>query len=314
MIVFKGIENITEDFRGSFVTIGNFDGVHLSHQIICRKLANEAKAAGTKSLVITFDPHPKMILHPDIRPFYLITTLDEKLKLLEKCGVDGTLVIPFSMEYSKVTAEQFVFGFLGQKLAVKKVIVGHDYAFGRGKQGNSDYLISSGAELGFEVEVIDAIKIGAEIVSSTLIRNLILAGDVRSVYRFLGRWYNISGNIVSGQGRGAGLGFPTANLSPERELLPPAGIYAAFAELEGKSYMSALNIGEKPTFGDYTSTFEAYLLNFTGNIRGKKINILFVEKLRDIVKFDGPEPLKRQIAADVEKAKTILINNMNNNE
>ena len=314
MIVFKGIENITEDFRGSFVTIGNFDGVHLSHQIICRKLANEARAAGAKSLVITFDPHPKMILHPDIRPFYLITTLDEKLKLLEKCGVDGTLVIPFSMEYSKVTAEQFVFGFLGQKLAVKKVIVGHDYAFGRGKQGNSDYLISSGAELGFEVEVIDAIKIGADIVSSTLIRNLILAGDVRSVYRFLGRWYNISGNIVSGQGRGAGLGFPTANLSPERELLPPAGIYAAFAELEGKSYMSALNIGEKPTFGDYTSTFEAYLLNFTGNIRGKKINILFVEKLRDIVKFDGPEPLKRQIAADVENAKTILLNNMNNNE
>jgi len=314
MIVFKGIENITEDFRGSFVTIGNFDGVHLSHQIICRKLANEARAAGAKSLVITFDPHPKMILHPDIRPFYLITTLDEKLKLLEKCGVDGTLVIPFSMEYSKVTAEQFVFGFLGQKLAVKKVIVGHDYAFGRGKQGNSDYLISSGAKLGFAVEVMDAIKVGTDIVSSTLIRNLILAGDVHSVFRFLGRWYNISGNIVSGQGRGAGLGFPTANLSPERELLPPAGIYAAFAELEGKSYMSALNIGEKPTFGDYTSTFEAYLLNFTGNIRGKKINILFVEKLRDIVKFDGPEPLKRQIAADVEKAKTILINNMNNNE
>jgi len=313
MIVFKGIENITEDFRGSFVTIGNFDGVHLSHEIICRKLASEARAAGAKSLVITFDPHPKMILHPNIRPFYLITTLDEKLKLLGDCGVDGTLVIPFSLEYSKVTAEQFVCGFLGKKLAVKKVIIGHDYTFGQAKQGNSDYLISSGSKLGFAVEVIDAVKVGTDIISSTLIRNLILQGDVNSVFKFMGRWYNISGIVVSGRGRGTGLGFPTANLTPERELLPPPGIYAAFAELEGKRYMAALNIGEKPTFADYTYTFEAYLLDFTGDIRGKKINILFVEKLRDIVKFDGPEPLKQQIAADVEKARTILLNNMENN-
>jgi riboflavin kinase / FMN adenylyltransferase len=314
MIVFKGIENITEDFRGSFVTIGNFDGVHLSHQFICRKLASEARAAGAKSLVITFDPHPKMILHPDIRPFYLITTLDEKLKLLENCGVDGTLVIPFSPEYSKITAEQFVFGFLGQKLAVKKIIVGHDYTFGRGKQGNSDYLIFAGTKLGFEVEVIDAVKVGTDIISSTLIRNLILQGKVDSVFKFLGRWYNSSGIVVSGRGRGTGLGFPTANLAPERELLPPPGIYAAFAELDSKRYMAALNIGAKPTFADYTSTFEAYLLDFTGDVRGRKINILFVEKLRDIVKFDGPESLKRQIAADVEETRAILLKNMENKE
>jgi riboflavin kinase/FMN adenylyltransferase len=310
MILFKGIENITEDFRGSFVTIGNFDGVHLSHQFICRKLAGEARAAGTKSLIITFDPHPKMILHPNIRPFYLITTLAEKLKLLENCGVDGTLVIPFSPEYSKTTAEQFVFGFLGQKLAVRKVIVGHDYTFGQAKQGNSDYLIASGAKLGFAVEVIDAVKVGDDIISSTLIRNLILQGDVNSVYKFMGRCYNIAGIVVSGRGRGAGLGFPTANLEPERELLPPPGIYAAFAWLEGKCYMAALNIGAKPTFADYTFTFEAYLLDFTGNARGKRMNILFVEKLRDIVKFDGPETLKQQIAADVEKVREILLNNM----
>lgn len=313
MIAFKGIESITEDFRGSFVTIGNFDGVHLSHQFICRKLAREARQAGAKSLVITFDPHPKMILHPDIHPFYLITTLDEKLKLLENCEVDGTLVIPFSAEYSKITAEQFVFGFLGQKLAVKKVIIGHDYTFGHGKKGNSDYLISSGAKLGFAVEVIDAIKVGDDIVSSTLIRNLILQGDVHSVFKFMGRWYNNCGTVVSGRGRGTGLGFPTANLEPEKDLLPPPGIYAAFAELDSKRYMAALSIGAKPTFADYTYTIEPYLLDFQGDIRGKRINILFVEKLRDIVKFDGPEPLKRQIAADVEKARVILLNNQENN-
>jgi riboflavin kinase / FMN adenylyltransferase len=132
MIVFKGIENINEDFYGSFVTIGNFDGVHLSHKFICSKLAREAKEAGAKSLVITFDPHPKMILHPSIRPFYLITTLGEKLKLLEDCGIDGVLVIPFSLDYAKVTAEEFVMDFLGKKLAIKKIIVGHDYTFGQG--------------------------------------------------------------------------------------------------------------------------------------------------------------------------------------
>jgi riboflavin kinase/FMN adenylyltransferase len=309
MIIFKNSENITEDFHGSLITIGNFDGVHLSHQFICRKLAAEAKKAGRRSLVITFDPHPKMILHPNIRPFYLITTLAEKLKLLENCGIDGTLVISFTQQYSKTTAQQFVYEFLGQKLGVKKIIVGHDYRFGQGQQGNSDYLIAAGAQLGFAVEVIDAFKVGADIVSSTLIRNLILKGEISSVSGFMGRLYNVAGVVVSGQGRGTGLGFPTANLEPEKELLPPPGIYAAFAELEGKRLMTALNIGAKPTFADYTFTFEAYLLDFSGDVRGKRINILFVEKLRDIIKFDSPETLTKQIAADVEKTRAILLAN-----
>jgi riboflavin kinase/FMN adenylyltransferase len=309
MIIFKNSENITEGFHGSFVTIGNFDGLHLSHQFICRKLAAEAKETGRRSLVITFDPHPKMILHPNIKPFYLITTLAEKLKLLENCGIDGTLVISFTQEYSKTTAEQFVYEFLGQKLGVKKIIVGHDYRFGHGQQGNSDYLIAAGAQLGFTVEVIDAFKVGADIVSSTLIRNLILKGEISSVFRFMGRLYNVAGVVVSGRGRGAGLGFPTANLEPEKELLPPPGIYAAFAELEGKRFMTALNIGAKPTFADYTFTFESYLLDFSGDVRGKRMNILFVEKLRDIIKFDSPETLTKQIAADVEKARAILLEN-----
>ena len=306
MIIFKGIENITEDFRGSFVTIGNFDGVHLSHQLICRKLAQEANNAGKKSLVITFDPHPKMILHPAIRPFYLITTLEEKLQLLEDCGIDGTLVIPFSLDYSRVTAEQFVLEFLGQKLAIKKIIIGHDYTFGQGKKGNSDYLISCGREMGFAVEVIDAFKVGKDIISSTLIRNLILKGDVKKVTELLGRYYNVAGTVVTGFGRGIGLGFPTANIEPEKELLPPAGIYAVFVNVEGKRYMAALNIGEKPTFADYTFTFEVHLLDFSGDLRGKTLNTEFVEKLREIIKFDSPEMLKQQIAADVEKARSML--------
>lgn len=308
MKIFDGIENITGDFRGAFVTIGNFDGVHLSHQHICRKLAAEANKSGQKSLVITFDPHPKMILHPNIRPFYLITTRSEKIALLEGCGVDATVIIPFDLNYSKITAEEFVHDFLWKKLAITKIIIGHDYVFGQARQGNDAYLKTQGRKLGFSVEVITAFKIDQEIVSSTLIRNCILSGDIPGATRLLGRFYNVAGTVVSGAGRGTGLGYPTANIEPEKELLPPSGIYAAFVTVDGNRYMGALNIGAKPTFEDYTSTLEVFLLDYEGDLRGKKLNVLFVEKLRDIVKFDGPESLKRQIAADVENTKEILKN------
>jgi riboflavin kinase/FMN adenylyltransferase len=313
MIVFNGIEKVTGDFRGAFVTIGNFDGVHLSHQFICRKLATEAKNAATKSLVITFDPHPKMILHPDIRPFYLITTLDERLKLLEDCSIDGAVVIPFTLDYSRMTAEQFLRESLKKKLSIKKIIVGHDYTFGQGKKGTSDYLISSGCEMGFTVEVIDAFKVGEDIVSSTLIRNLIIKGDFKKVTNLLGRWYNVAGIVVKGHGRGIGLGFPTANIKPEKELLPEPGIYAAYAFWRDNRYAAAVNIGAKPTFADYSSTFEVFLLDFTGDLLDEKINVHFVEKLRDIVRFDSPEKLKKQIAADVEKTRGMLLQNKKTN-
>lgn len=314
MIIFRGTENITGDFRGSFVSIGNFDGVHLSHQFICRKLASEAKQAGAKSLVITFDPHPKMILHPNIRPFFLITTLDEKLERLAACGIDGVLVIPFTMDYSKTTAEEFVHNFLGRKLAIGKIIIGHDYTFGQGKKGNSDYLIAAGRDMGFAVEVVDAVKSGNDIISSTLIRKSIIEGNLKKAAVLLGRYYNVAGKVVTGFGRGVTLGFPTANIEPEKELLPPPGIYAAFVDAEEKRYQAVLNIGAKPTFEDYTFSFEVHLLDFSGDLRGKRINTDFVEKLRDIVKFDSPETLKKQIAADVEKAKTILLKNINNRQ
>jgi len=314
MIIFRSTENITGDFRGSFVSIGNFDGVHLSHQFICRKLASEAKQAGAKSLVITFDPHPKMILHPNIRPFFLITTLDEKLERLAACGIDGVLVIPFTMDYSKTTAEEFVHNFLGRKLAIGKIIIGHDYTFGQGKKGNSDYLIAAGRDMGFAVEVVDAVKSGNDIISSTLIRKSIIEGNLKKAAVLLGRYYNVAGKVVTGFGRGITLGFPTANIEPEKELLPPPGIYAAFVDTEEKRYQAVLNIGAKPTFEDYTFSFEVHLLNFSGDLRGKRINTDFVEKLRDIVKFDSPETLKKQIAADVEKAKTILLENISNRQ
>ena len=231
---------------------------------------------------------------------------NEKIALLEGCGVDATVIIPFDLNYSKITAEQFVQDFLWKKLAITKIIIGHDYTFGQARQGNDAFLKAQGRKLGFSVEVITAFKIDQEIVSSTLIRNCILSGDIPAATRLLGRFYNVEGVVVSGAGRGTGLGYPTANIEPEKELLPPSGIYAAFVMVDGSRYMGALNIGVKPTFEDYTSTLEVFLLDYEGDLRGKKLNVLFVEKLRDIVKFDGPENLKRQIAADVEKTKEIL--------
>ncbi len=306
MIVFEGIEAITNDFRGAYVTVGNFDGVHRSHQHICRKLATEAKKAGQKSLVITFDPHPKMILHPNIQPFHLITTKAEKMARLADCGIDATVIIPFDKAYARTTAEQFAQGFLCKRLTISKIIIGHDYTFGQARQGNDAYLIAEGKRCGFGVEVIEAFKIDGDIVSSTLIRNCILSGDLPAAARLLGRYYNVAGVVGFGAGRGAGLGYPTANITPEKVLLPPPGIYATWVGLGDHRYMGALNIGAKPTFEDYTSTIEVFLLDFAGDLRGKTMDILFVEKLRDIVKFDNVESLKRQIASDVEKTKQIL--------
>lgn len=194
-----------------------------------------------------------------------------------------------------------------QKLAIKKVIVGHDYTFGQGKSGTSDYLMEEGRKYGFAVEKIDAFKVGEDIVSSTLIRNLILKGDMKKVTTLLGRWYNVEGIVEKGHGRGVGLGFPTANIKTQKELHPAAGIYAAYAFWRDKRYLAAVNIGAKPTFADYISTFEVFLLDFAGELRGEAIDVHFVEKLRDIVKFDSPEKLKEQIAADVEKTRQILL-------
>jgi riboflavin kinase/FMN adenylyltransferase len=306
MQIFKSIESVTEDFQGSFVTVGNFDGVHLGHQFVFRKLLSEAREAKSKALVITFDPHPKMILHPNIRPFYLITTINEKFRLIEDCGIDGVLVIPFSLDYAKVTAAEFVQEVLVKKLGIKKIIVGHDYTFGHAKKGSSDYLMYCGRRLGFGVEIVDAFKVDNDIISSTFIRTLILQGDCKKVTVLLGRHYNVAGKVVPGKGRGIGLGFPTANIEPEKELLPLAGVYAAHVDVEGKRYAAVLNIGDKPTFADSTLTFEVHLLDFLGNLKGMMLNTFFVERIRDIIKFASPEELKNQILKDVQQARFIM--------
>ncbi len=306
MITIRRLADIPEELKGSFVTIGNFDGVHRGHQYLFRHLVRQAREAGRRAVVLTFEPHPKMILHPDRRPFYLLTTLEEKIALIAAQEVDGLIIIPFSLEFSRTTAHEFVADLLWGKLRIRKILIGHDYTFGRGKEGNEAFLVSRGEELGFGVEVMSAFTDGETIISSTLVRNAVLAGDVSKAAACLGRPYNLVGTVVAGHRRGASLGFPTANLEPEKVLLPAPGVYAAQAILAGKTYRSVLNIGWNPTFADERLSVEAHLLDFQGNIYGRTLEVLFYERLRGERKFDSPNELIAQIGRDVARAREIL--------
>jgi riboflavin kinase/FMN adenylyltransferase len=306
MHIIHRLEEIPSELKGVFATIGNFDGVHLGHRYIFAKMIEEARQAGCKTVVISFDPHPKMVLHPDKRPFYLISTPEEKISLLSEIGVDVYIIIPFSLEYAQTTAEKFVRDVLWNRLRIRKIIIGHDYTFGRSKQGNEAFISAEGKKLGFEVEAMNPFLIGNEIVSSTKIRQSILRGDVHFAATLLGRPYNISGRVVSGDKRGQELGFPTANVQANKELLPLTGVYAVRCLLGGRSLDGVLNIGFNPTFAGGKLTIEVHLLDFDKDIYGETVDIQFIERMRDEIRFAGPEELIAQINKDVSRARELL--------
>jgi len=306
MDVIRGIENIPARLRCAVVTIGNFDGIHLGHQLIIRRLVEEARRENCPAIVISFDPHPKMVLHPERRPFYLITSLEEKTRLLSALDVNTFILIPFSLEYARTTAEEFVRGVLEERLHIRKIIIGHDYTFGRGKEGNEAFLSTFGKQLGFEVEVMNAVRVGETTVSSTRIREALLAGEVRLAASLLGRPYKLGGRVISGNRRGVLLGFPTANISPDKELIPARGVYAVDVLLEGIHRQGALSIGINPTFTDGKHSIEVHIIDFHEDIYGKTLDMLFIERLRDEIRFDSPEALIAQIEQDIAQVREIL--------
>jgi riboflavin kinase/FMN adenylyltransferase len=299
---------VAPELKGAFITIGNFDGVHLGHWHIFQRLVQNAREAGRKSLLVTFVPHPKMVMHPERRPFYLLTTLEEKISLLGELGLDAVILIPFTIQYAATTAEEFITDFLWKSLRVRKIFIGHDYKFGQGQAGNKDLLTAWGQKLDFEVAVINAFSCDDTIISSSRIRKAILVGDVRQAALFLGRPYNVSGVVVEGKGRGGSLGFPTANIKPQKELLPAQGVYAALVNFKGRQYQAVLNIGLNPTFGDVELSMEVHLMEFpTGkNIYGQSLDVLFIERIREERRFSSPEELVVQIRKDCSQAHTIL--------
>lgn len=306
MRIIDNCDQVPPEFTDAVLTIGNFDGIHLGHRAIFADVLREAQKIGRKAVVMTFEPHPKMLLHPERRPFYLLTTLDEKIKLLDELGIDAIILIPFTLEFAETTAEDFITEILWRRLRIRKIYIGHDYTFGKGKQGNEAYLKEFGKKLGFAVDVVNAVTVGDIVASSTRIRNAVMAGDVKTAALLLGRPYNLGGVVIEGKRRGANLGFPTANVLPTKELIPPRGVYAVFGEYEKKRYRGVLNIGYNPTFSDERLSIEVHLLDFSQDIYSKDLEMHFIERMRDEVKFAGPDALIAQIRRDVEQANVIL--------
>ena len=307
MDVIRGLDRIPPKYACSVVTIGNFDGIHLAHQDLLRKVVEEARKRSCSGVVLTFEPHPQRVLQPDRRPFYLLTTLEEKLGLIGALGIDAVVLVEFTPEFAKTSAEQFVQSILWERLHLEKLIIGHDTAFGNRKTGNETFLRSMGEKLGFDVEAIDPVQIDGVVVSSTSVRHALLEGDVRRALKLLGRPYNLAGTVVKGFRRGSEIGIPTANIESEKELIPARGVYAVVAEMEGARRPGVLNIGYSPTFGDNQLTVEVHLLDFPREeLYGKFMDVLFIDRIRDEVKFESPKELVKQIERDIERAKELL--------
>lgn len=306
MKILRKIEEINQPLTNACVTIGNFDGVHLGHQQLFATVVGKARAADGTSVVITFDPHPLQVLLPD--GIKLISTYQQKEELIAMSGIDVLLVIPFTKEFAKTTAENFVADLLVKKIGVKELVVGYDYAFGKGRSGNIDFLKQQGLFYGFPVTVVEACYLNNQLVSSTKIRELVKEGRMAAARELLGRCYQIRGTVRMGKQRGGKvIGFPTANLKfNEADLVPKHGVYVTKVFCEGRRYGGILNIGYNPTFGEKQLVAETHIFDFNEDIYGKPIKVNLLKFLRAEKKFPGPEELAEQIGKDVKLAKKIL--------
>jgi len=305
MKIFRSIEELKPVFPHVVLTIGNFDGIHLGHREIFRKVVKTARDAQGTSLVFTFVPHPLKVLDPVHAPS-LINTYEEKERLIAASCIDALVCVPFNLETAKMTAETFVKDVLVKRIGLRHLIVGYDYAFGRDRQGNVDYLRKSGQENGFEVEVLPPISINGEVFSSTRIRQCLYSGDVAGVVRLLGRHFNLEGKVMHGAKRGHRLGFPTANLKTDKELLPRNGVYAVKVKHRDQVLDGVVNIGCNPTFRVGGISIEVHLLDFYGDLYGEDLRIYFVDRLREEILFPSANDLIRAINHDINRARDIL--------
>lgn len=290
---------------GSVLTVGNYDGVHLAHRKILKKLISLAKAQRLKSALLTFQPHPVKILAPELAP-KMIMTLEQKIEALSSLGLDTIVVQKFDHKFAKHSAEEFFKKFLKTDLQVKFILVGYDFTFGAKRSGTIETLEALGREAGVRVEIMPAQMERETLVSSTLIRKLIREGQVDLAKKYLTRFYSLDGTVIQGHKRGTALGIHTANLITENELIPEDGVYATFVEFQGRTYKSATNIGLNPTFNNTERSIESHIFDFDRDLYQKKIRLFFVKRIREEIKFVSPEALVMQIKNDIEKAKKIL--------
>jgi riboflavin kinase/FMN adenylyltransferase len=307
MRVYQSIAEAKGQLQGAALCLGNFDGVHLGHQ----RLFAEARTLA-EGCALTFHPHPGKVLQPELAP-KLITLLPRKLELMEAAGLSAVVVQPFTLEYAHTTSAQFERQ-LFDELGVRHVVVGTDFTYGEARRGTAASLAEAARARGAQVHVVPPVTVDGVVASSSKIREYLLEGRVSAARRLLGRWFDLDGAVVPGQGRGRGIGFPTANVDTQNEVRPAPGVYAVRARLLGPGgsdqdrpswWPGAANIGVKPTFGGSEVTIEVHLMGFSGDLYGKSLRVQFLERLRGEQRFASAAELAGQIKRDVEAAWTV---------
>jgi riboflavin kinase/FMN adenylyltransferase len=304
-LVFNSVEEWASHFgdaKRAAVSVGTFDGLHVGHQKILQSVRERARATGQRAAVVTFDPHPMRVLHPDRAP-QMIQTLSQRLAGFEQLGLDAALVLRFDRALSLVSPEEFIERILMNGLRVGDILVGANFRFGHRGAGDVRLLGEFGKRDGFGVEVVPPVEVGGQIVSSTAIRGAVAGGDVEGAIPLLGRPFSLTGEIGAGAGRGRTILFPTLNLAPEQELLPKLGVYATECAVGGKVFSSVTNVGTRPTFNGAGVTVESHLFGFNETLASGRMEVRFHSRIRDERKFSGPDALRAQIALDIEKAR-----------
>ena len=302
MTVLFGFESPAR-YRGGIVSIGNFDGVHRGHQAMLGSLVKQARAAGVPAVVLTFDPHPIELLRPDAAPPRL-TTMTYRAELLMKFGVDTVIVLPTTKRFLTLTAEDFFHTIVRTELQAKGLVEGPNFYFGRNREGNISVLRQLCSSHDLMLEVVAPEIVGDRLVSSSVIRGLIEQGEVADAGCLLGHHYRLEGQVVTGAQRGRTLGFPTANLAEIATLAPANGVYAATTTLDGQRWAAAVNIGPNPTFGESSRKIEVHLLDFSGDLYGRRIEVDFVKRIRDVRKFSSANELLAQLQDDVRAVRS----------
>ena len=305
MRIIRGTKNIVDPIPYPVMAIGNFDGVHVGHQALFCKTAELALAHGGTSIAFTFEPHPLKIIAPGKAP-PLLTHFKKKMELIESCGVNMVICADFTRKFADQQPRDFSRNILFEKIAVKEVVVGFDYAFGRGREGTIPYLKKMGEEFGFKVHVVEPFKLKGHTVSSSHVRELIEAGQVESASQFLGRDYSIIGPVISGYKTGQAIGFPTANIDTSKVQIPGTGVYAVRVVYESKAYDAVANIGFNPTFNRDRLSVEVHIFDFNQVIYHHEIEVQFMARIRSELTFKSADDLVVQIKQDIDKAKKIL--------
>lgn len=310
MKIYPSIHSFSSN-KKTVVTLGTFDGVHIGHQKIVQQLLSSAQQSDCESVILTFFPHPRMVLQ-DQSEIRLLNSIQERTELLEKTGLNHLIIHPFDKAFSRLTAEEFVKDILVDRLNIQKIVIGYDHRFGRNRTADIHDLIDFGHQYGFDVEQISAQQIEAVSVSSTKIRTALLDGHIALANQYLGYHYQLSGTVVHGRKLGRTLGFPTANIAidVDYKLIPKKGVYIVQSTIEGQSVFGMMNIGTNPTVDGQELSVEVYYLDFEGDLYDKKITVSLLDHMRDELKFDSIDALKKAIQDDLTYTRNYLKNHL----